>query len=98
MLLEAGFSRIWWYAVLEAQPVTVKATCFVAFNQCPAGTNYGDIRKRDLTNAWNYNAPTTFDSDVRVAAESSMTSLSYVSGGHNMKVGLRCGTPATARS
>ena len=38
MLLEAGFSRIWWYAVLEAQPITVKATCFVAFTQCPAGT------------------------------------------------------------
>ena len=62
MLLEAGFSRIWWCAILEAQPVTAKATCFVAFSQCPAGTNYGDIRKRDLTNAWNYNAPTTFDS------------------------------------
>ena len=26
MLFEAGFSRIWWYAVLEKQPVTVKAT------------------------------------------------------------------------
>ena len=88
MLLEAGFSRIWWYAVLEAQPVTAKATCFVAFNQCPAGTNYGDIRKRDLTNAWNYNAPTTFDSTFASPRNSYMTSLSYVTGGHNMKAGL----------
>jgi hypothetical protein len=88
MLFEAGFSRIWWYAVLEAQPNTRQATCFVAFAACPAGTDYGDIRKRDLTLGWNYNAPTTFNSTFASPRNSYMGSLSYVTGGHNMKVGL----------
>jgi hypothetical protein len=88
MLLEAGFSRIWWYAILEPQPVTAMATCFVAFAQCPAGTNYGDIRKRDLTNAWNYNAPTNPNSTFASPRNSYMASLSYVSGGHNIKAGF----------
>ncbi len=88
MLFEAGFSRIWWYAVLEAQPITRQATCFVAFAACPAGTDYGDIRKRDLTLGWNYNAPTTFNSTFASPRNSYMGSLSYVTGGHNMKVGL----------
>src|SRR5262249_21103177 len=88
MLLEAGLSRIWWYSDLLAQPNTRFATCFVAFDQCPAGTNYGDIRKRDLTLAWNYNAPTTFNSTFESPRNSYMTSLSYVSGAHNAKVGL----------
>jgi hypothetical protein len=88
MLFEAGFSRVWWYAVLEAQPGTRQATCFVAFNLCPAGTDYGDVRKRDLTLGWNYNAPTTFNSTFESPRNSSMASLSYVTGGHNMKVGL----------
>ncbi len=88
MLFEAGFSRVWWYAVLEAQPGTRQATCFVAYNLCPAGTDYGDIRKRDLTLGWNYNAPTTFNSTFESPRNSSMASWSYVTGGHNMKVGM----------
>jgi hypothetical protein len=88
MLFEAGFSRIWWYATLDAQPITVQGTCFVAFNQCPAGTNYGDIRKRDLTLGWNYNAPTAFNATYASPRNSYMASLSYVTGEHNMKFGL----------
>jgi hypothetical protein len=88
MLLEAGFSRIWWYSDLLAQPNTRLATCFVAFAQCPAGTDYGDIRKRDLTLAWNYNAPTTFNSTFESPRNAYLASLSYVSGAHNMKAGL----------
>src|SRR5262249_21839467 len=88
MLREAGFSRIWCYPDLLAQPNTRQATCFVAFAQCPAGTDYGDIRKRDLTQAWNYNAPTSFNSTFESPRNSYMTSLSYVSGAHNMKAGF----------
>jgi hypothetical protein len=88
MLLEAGFSRIWWYAILEAQPDTRLATCFVAFALCPQGTDYGDIRKRDLTLGWNYNAPTTYNGTFASPRNSYMASASYVTGGHNMKVGL----------
>ena len=60
----------------------------MAFAQCPAGTDYGDIRKRDLTLGWNYNAPTTFNATFASPRNSYMASLSYVTGGHNMKVGL----------
>ena len=88
LLFEAGFSRIWWWALLEAQERTRLATCFVAFAQCPAGTDYGDIRKRDLTLGWNYNAPTTFGAEYASPRNSSMASLSYVSGAHNTKIGL----------
>ena len=88
MLVEAGLSRIWWYAILEAQPTTRLATCFVAFALCPAGTDYGDIRKRDLTLGWNYNAPSTYNGTFASPRNSYMASLSYVTGGHNMKVGL----------
>jgi hypothetical protein len=88
MLLEAGYSRIWWYSDLLAQPNTRLATCFVAFAQCAAGTDYGDIRKRDLTLGWNYNAPSTFNSTFESPRNSYMTSLSYVTGAHNMKIGL----------
>ena len=88
LLFEAGFSRIWWWALLEAQERTRLATCFVAFAQCPAGTDYGDIRKRDLTLGWNYNAPTAFNAEYASPRNSYMSSLSYVTGAHNMKVGL----------
>jgi hypothetical protein len=88
MLFEAGYSRVWWYSELLAQPNTRLATCFVAFALCPAGTNYGDIRKRDLTLGWNYNAPTNPNSTFESPRNSYMSSLSYVTGGHNMKVGL----------
>jgi hypothetical protein len=88
LLFEAGFSRIWWWSRLEAQERTRQATCFVAFASCPAGTDYGDIRKRDLTYGWNYNAPSTFNSEFESPRNSYMTSLSYVTGAHNMKVGL----------
>ena len=88
LLFEAGFSRIWWWALLEAQERTRLATCFVAFAQCPAGTDYGDIRKRDLTLGWNYNAPSAFGAEYASPRNSYMSSLSYVSGAHNMKVGF----------
>ena len=88
LLFEAGFSRIWWWALLEAQDRTKLATCFVAFAQCPAGTDYGDIRKRDLTLGWNYNAPTTFGAEYASPRNSYMSSLSYVTGAHNTKIGF----------
>jgi transposase len=31
-----------------------QATCFVAFNRCPAGTDYGDIRKMDVGIDWRW--------------------------------------------
>ena len=72
---------------LDAQPEVRLATCFVAFDLCPAGTNYGDIRKTDLTLGWNYNAPGSYNATFAAPRNTGMVSLSYVTGAHNMKVG-----------
>jgi hypothetical protein len=70
MLFEAGYSRIWWWA-RSSRRRTGPGWPPASWRSISArpGTDYGDIRKRDLTLAWNYNAPTTFGADVRVAAE-----------------------------
>jgi hypothetical protein len=91
MLLELGFTRVWWYSELIPQPQTRMATCFVAFNQCPAGTDYGDIRKTDLTQSWNFNAPGNPNSTFEAPRDTVVGSLSYVTGGHTMKVGMTQG-------
>jgi hypothetical protein len=87
LLLETGFTRLWWWSRLDAQPEVRLASCFVAFDLCRAGTNYGDIRKTDLTLGWNYNAPGSYNATFAAPRNTGMVSLSYVTGAHNMKVG-----------
>ncbi|MBI4519761.1 MAG: TonB-dependent receptor, partial [Gemmatimonadetes bacterium] len=87
LLVEAGFTRVDWWSQLQAQPGTRLATCLVAFAACPAGTDYGDIRKTDLTLGWNYNAPTNPESVFASDRNTGMASLSYVTGTHNLKIG-----------
>jgi hypothetical protein len=91
MLLELGFTRVWWYSELLPQPQTRMATCFVAFNLCPPGTDFGDIRKTDLTQSWNFNAPGNPNSTFEAPRNTVVGSLSYVTGGHTMKVGMTQG-------
>jgi hypothetical protein len=91
MLLELGFTRVWWYSELVPQPQTRMATCFVAFTLCPSGTDYGDIRKTDLTQSWNFNAPGNPNSTFEAPRNTVVGSLSYVTGGHTMKVGITQG-------
>src|SRR5207237_6515627 len=76
---------------LIPQPQTRMATCFVAFNLCPSGTNYGDIRKTDLTQSWNFNAPGNPNSTFEAPRNTVVGSLSYVTGGRPMKVGMTQG-------
>jgi hypothetical protein len=87
LLVEAGFTRVWWWSLLDEQPGTRIATCMVAFNACPPGTDYGDIRKQDLALGWSYNAPTNPNSEFEAPRNTTATSLSYVTGAHNLKVG-----------
>jgi hypothetical protein len=87
LLLEAGFTRLWWWSELDAQPEVTLATCYVAFAACPAGTGYGDIRKQDLTLGWSYNGPASYNATFEAPRNTDMLSLSYVTGAHNMKVG-----------
>lgn len=88
LLVEGGFLRNYWYAELQAIDGVRRATCFVAFAQCPAGTDYGDIRKQDLSLAWVYNAPNTPEAYYWTNRDTYMTSMSWVTGEHNVKVGF----------
>ncbi len=87
MLLETGFTRVWWWSLLQAQPGTLLATCTVAFDACAPGTDYGDIRKQDLALGWNWNAPTNPESEFEAPRNTTLASLSYVTGAHNLKIG-----------
>ncbi|HXH26013.1 MAG TPA: carboxypeptidase-like regulatory domain-containing protein, partial [Vicinamibacterales bacterium] len=87
LLVEAGFTRVWWWSQLLPQPGTRMATCTVAFRLCPPGTDYGDIRKQDLALGWNFNAPINPNSEFEAPRNTTMASLSYVTGSHNLKVG-----------
>ncbi len=87
LLVETGFTRVDWWSQLKAQPGTRLATCLVAFDACASGTDYGDIRKQDLTLGWNYNAPANPNSVFASDRNTALGSLSYVTGAHNLKVG-----------
>jgi hypothetical protein len=88
LLLEAGYLRNYWFAELIAHDDVRLATCFVAFDQCPAGTDYGDIRKTDLVRDWTWNAPGANDNDYETVRHSWLASMSWVTGQHNFKVGF----------
>ena len=88
LLLEGGFLRNYWYAELQAIDGVRRATCFVAFDQCPAGTDYGDVRKQDLSLAWAYNAPNAPEAYYWTNRDTYMTTMSWVTGEHNVKVGF----------
>lgn len=88
MLLETGFTRVFWYSELLPQPGTRLASCVVAFAACPSGTDYGDIRKTDLALSWNWNAPGNPNSTFEAPRTSYTASVSYSTGAHDIKVGL----------
>jgi hypothetical protein len=87
LLLEAGAIIFPYYYNSRQQPDQRFATCYVAFNACPAGTDYGDIPHfnintgiTDVANGsgvWN-----------RLWKDGVMTSLSYITGAHALKMGF----------
>ena len=87
ILVEAGYLRNLWTAQLIPHDDVRMATCFVAFVLCPAGTDYGDIRKQDLVREWSYNAPSAGNNIYRTVRHSWLGSFSWVTGEHNLKVG-----------
>ena len=88
LLLEAGHTRNFWHAELRYPPSVRQATCFVAWNRCPAGTDYGDIRKMDVALDWRWNGPPSGFSTFNMPSDVFMTSLSWVTGAHNVRLGL----------
>jgi hypothetical protein len=92
LLLETGYTRNHWHAELRYAPTVRQATCFVAWNQCPAGTDYGDIRKNDILRDWRWNGPPSGFSTYDMPSDVFMTSVSWVTGAHNLKIGLAYST------
>jgi hypothetical protein len=88
LLLEAGHTRNFWHAELRYPPSVRQATCFVAWNQCAPGTDYGDIRKYDAVRDWRWNGPPSGFSTYDMPSDVFMTSLSWVTGAHNVKIGM----------
>jgi len=95
LLLEAGYHYTYHKNVYSYQPEVAIATCTTAFSLCAAGTNYGSIAKRDTLLNYEWNAPiagTTSGQGPQSNPGPSQyltSSLSYVSGGHEFKVGFQ---------
>ncbi len=87
LLLETGFTRNYWWAETQQQDSVRLATCFAAFAQCAPGTDYGDIRKQDLVLGMASSSHTS-PSEFRSTRNSVMGTLSYVTGAHNLKIGV----------
>jgi hypothetical protein len=94
LLLEAGYTNTYIGSLFKYQPDIPLATCRSAFAACPAGTNYGNIAKQDLilNTRWSASMPTavaTAPAHQPGTSHVVVASLSYVSGAHNLKVGLQ---------
>ena len=95
VLLDVGYNQTFNNAKYEYVPEVLVGTCHSAFNACPAGTGYGSIPHQDLTLGLNTVAAVT-GTGVQTGPQRMPTmshyiqsSLSYVTGSHNMKVGVQ---------
>jgi len=94
MLIEGGYTNTYIGSLFKYQPDIPLATCRSAFAACPAGTNYGNIAKQDLIlgTRWSASMPTavaTAPAHQPGTSHVIIGSVSYVSGAHNIKVGIQ---------
>ena len=95
LLLEAGYHYTYHKNVYSYQPEVTVATCTTAFALCAAGTSYGSISKRDTLLNYEWNAPiagTTSGQGPQSnpgPSEFITASMSYVTGGHQVKFGVQ---------
>jgi hypothetical protein len=97
LLFEAGYNNTYIGSLFKYQPEVRLATCKTAFVACPAGTNYGDIAKQDLIlgTRWSASLPTavaTAPAHQPGTSHVIVASASYVTGAHNLKVGVQSRT------
>jgi len=97
LLFEAGYNNTYIGSLFKYRPEVRLATCATAFVACPAGTNYGDIAKQDLIlgTRWSAAIPTavaTAPAHQPGTSHVVVASVSYVTGAHNMKVGIQSRT------
>ena len=94
LLIEAGYNNTYIGSLFKYQPDIPLATCRSAFAACPPGTNYGNIAKQDLilNTRWSASMPTavaTAPAHQPGTSHVVVASMSYVSGAHNLKVGIQ---------
>src|SRR5688572_13441869 len=94
LLLETGYTQTYNAQKYGYQPDLARATCFTAFAACPSGTSYGAIAKQDtlLGTFWNASPSgpgTTAPSFQPSISHVFVSSMSYVTGAHNFKVGVQ---------
>jgi len=95
LLLEAGYSQSYNAPLYTYQPQVAIGTCHTAYTLCAAGTGYGSIPHQDTILGTQYVA--TLEqaasgngiSFMPALSHVFITSLSYVSGAHNIKGGLQ---------
>ena len=95
LLLETGYNQTFNNAKYAFEPEVVLGLCHSPFAQCPAGTGYGSIPHQDLTLGTNTVAAVT-GTGVQTGPQKMPTmshyiqsSLSYVTGAHNLKIGVQ---------
>jgi hypothetical protein len=94
LLVEAGYTNTYIGSLFKYQPDIPLATCRSAFAACPPGTGYGNIAKQDiiLQTRWSASMPTavaTAPAHQPGTSHVLVASVSYVSGAHNLKVGVQ---------
>ena len=94
LLIEAGYNNTYIGSLFKYRPEVSLGTCRTAFDLCPAGTGYGDIAKEDLIlgTRWSASRPTavaTAPAHQPATSHVVVASVSYVSGAHNLKVGIQ---------
>ena len=90
LLYEAGVSYLHFNYWIRYRPEVRLATCTVAFAQCPAGTDYGDIAHVETTNNYRSVANLRNFNDA-FPKTNIVSSLSYVTGAHALKGGVQWG-------
>ncbi len=91
VLIELGWGLTRYKSLGLYQPEVKLATCFVAFNLCPAGTNYGDIAKQDLILNTRWNSYYVGQFGYYLPNQRIPFSVSYVTGSHAFKLGGQAG-------
>jgi hypothetical protein len=90
LLYEVGVSYLHFNYWIRYRPEVRLASCTVAFAQCPAGTDYGDIAHVEVTN--NYRSVANLRNFNDFFPKTNVVSaLSYVSGAHALKGGVQWG-------
>jgi hypothetical protein len=91
LLIEVGWGLTHYTSTGVYQPEVKLASCFVAFNACPSGTNYGDIAKQDLILGTRTGSYYLGEFGYLLPNSRVPFSVSYVTGSHAFKVGGQAG-------